>query len=72
MRRCKYRMFAILFAFLSMASANVKAEIDNACWTSPTLKIVADLELSSLSGNKAGGDRGGRLFYAITYVLCLV
>jgi type 1 fimbria pilin len=44
----------MLFVFLSMASAKVKAEIDNACWTSPTLKIVADLSLSNLSSNKAG------------------
>ncbi|WP_368925986.1 fimbrial protein [Serratia marcescens] len=59
----RYKIITIFFFLLSAASSQVKAEIDDACWTSPTMKIVADLKLANLSSNKAGAT--GQVAYSM-------
>ncbi|BEM84347.1 hypothetical protein SME41J_36710 [Serratia marcescens] len=48
------KIFYILLVCIGALCSRAYAEIDNVCWTSPTLISVASLSLANFSSNKAG------------------
>lgn len=54
----------VVLIFISVFSLFARAEVDLICWTSPTIKVIADFESLSLSGNKKGAT--GSLSYKST------
>ncbi|EMH4218113.1 fimbrial protein [Serratia marcescens] len=49
-----YRALAFLIIIIGLLGNSVRAEIDNACWTSPTMKIIAEFNSVRFPSNKAG------------------